>query len=74
VPWPPSSKQHKRLAGLGINSGDNNLIVSNSTRLFLAMEHERVAARLRLRDRFTDADLDDAVRTALRGLIQQSAA
>lgn len=35
---------------------------------------ERVAARLRLRDRFTDADLDDAVRTALCGLIQVSAA
>jgi hypothetical protein len=35
---------------------------------------ERVAARLRLRDRFTDADFDDAVRTALRGLIQESAA
>jgi hypothetical protein len=33
-----------------------------------------VAARLRLRDRFTDADFDDAVRTALRGLIQESAA
>ena len=35
---------------------------------------ERVAARRRLRDRFTDADLDDAVHTALRGLIQNSAA
>jgi hypothetical protein len=66
VPWPPSSKQHKRLAGLGINSGDNNLIVSNSTRLFL----ERVAARLRLRGRFTDTDLDDAAHAALTGLIQ----
>jgi hypothetical protein len=32
-----------------------------------------VAARL-LRDRFNDADLDEAVRTALRGLIQESAA
>ena len=36
MPWPPSSKQHKRLAGLGINSGDNNLIVSNSTDFFLS--------------------------------------
>jgi hypothetical protein len=35
---------------------------------------ERVAARLRLRDRFTDVDLDDAVRTALGGMIQVSAA
>ena len=28
---------------------------------------ERVAGRLRLLDRFTDSDLDDAVRTALAG-------
>jgi hypothetical protein len=35
---------------------------------------ERVAARLQLHGRFTDADLDDAVRTALSGLIQESAA
>ena len=31
---------------------------------------ERVAAWLQLRGRFTDADLDDAVRTALGGLVQ----
>jgi hypothetical protein len=35
---------------------------------------ERVAARLALRGRFTDKDVDDAVRLALRGLIQESAA
>jgi hypothetical protein len=35
---------------------------------------ERVASRLRLRGSFTDVDLDDAVRQALRGLIQVSAA
>ena len=35
---------------------------------------ERVAARLQLCGRFTDADLDDAVRTALCGLVQESAA
>jgi hypothetical protein len=35
---------------------------------------ERVAARLQLRGRFTDRDFDDAVRRALRGLIQESAA
>ena len=35
---------------------------------------ERVVARLQLHRGFTDADLDDAVRSALNGLIQQSAA
>ena len=35
---------------------------------------ERVAARLQLRGSFTDLDFDDAVRQALRGLIQESAA
>jgi hypothetical protein len=35
---------------------------------------ERVAARLTLRGRFDDSDLDDAVRVALSGLIQESAA
>jgi hypothetical protein len=35
---------------------------------------ERVAARLALCGRFTDADLDDAVHTALCGLIQESSA
>ena len=35
---------------------------------------ERVASRLRLRGNFTNLDLDDAVRQALRGLIQESAA
>jgi hypothetical protein len=35
---------------------------------------ERVIARLQLQHGFTDADLDDAVRSALNGLIQQSAA
>jgi hypothetical protein len=35
---------------------------------------ERVAARLQLRGRFTDRDFDDAVRLALRHLIQESAA
>jgi alkylhydroperoxidase family enzyme len=35
---------------------------------------ERVFARLQLHHGFTDADLDDAVRSALNGLIQQSAA
>jgi hypothetical protein len=35
---------------------------------------ERVAARLRLRGhRFTDADLDRAIRSALQGLIQSAA-
>jgi hypothetical protein len=32
-----------------------------------------VAARLMLRDRFNDADLDDAVRVALRRLIESAA-
>jgi hypothetical protein len=35
---------------------------------------ERVAARLTLRGRFNDADLDDAVHVALHGLSQDSAA
>jgi hypothetical protein len=35
---------------------------------------ERVAARLRLRGRFDDADVEAAVRTALQGLVQESAA
>jgi hypothetical protein len=35
---------------------------------------ERVAARLQLRGRFADHDFDEAVRLALRGLIQESAA
>jgi hypothetical protein len=35
---------------------------------------ERVAARLTLRGRFDDKDLDDAVRLALRGLLQETAA
>jgi hypothetical protein len=37
---------------------------------------KRVAARLRLRGQpnFTDADLDRAIRLALKGLIQESAA
>jgi hypothetical protein len=34
---------------------------------------EQVAARLMLRDRFNDADLDDAVRVALRRLIESAA-
>ena len=34
---------------------------------------ERVVARLQLRGSFTDADLDDAVRAALTGLIQSAA-
>ena len=34
---------------------------------------ERVVARLQLHRGFTDADLDDAVRTALTGLIQSPA-
>jgi hypothetical protein len=34
---------------------------------------ERVAARLALRGRFNDADLDEAVRVALRELIQSAA-
>ena len=34
---------------------------------------ERVAARLRLLSRFSDADLDDAVRLALLGLHQSAA-
>ena len=34
---------------------------------------ERVAARLVRRGRFTDADLDEAVRVALRELIQSAA-
>jgi hypothetical protein len=35
---------------------------------------ERVIARLQLQRGFTDADLEDAVRWALKGLIQKSAA
>ena len=35
---------------------------------------ERVAARMRLGDRFTDDDLSAAVHVALRGLIQEFAA
>jgi hypothetical protein len=35
---------------------------------------ERVGARLQLQRGFTDGDLDDAVRLALRGLIQRSVA
>jgi hypothetical protein len=35
---------------------------------------ERVAARLQLLGSFTDRDFDNAVRLALRGLIQESAA
>jgi hypothetical protein len=35
---------------------------------------ERVAARLSLRGRFDDKDLDGAVRQALRGLLQETAA
>jgi hypothetical protein len=34
---------------------------------------ERVVARLQLHRGFTDADLDDAVRIALTGLIQSAA-
>jgi len=34
---------------------------------------ERVVARLQLHRGFTDADLDDAVRAALTGLIQSAA-
>ena len=34
---------------------------------------ERIVARLRLQCGFTDADLDDAVRAALTGLIQSVA-
>ena len=34
---------------------------------------ERVVARLRLHRHFTDSDLDDAVRTALTGLVQSAA-
>jgi hypothetical protein len=34
---------------------------------------ERVVARLQLQRGFTDADLDDAVRAALTGLVQSAA-
>jgi hypothetical protein len=34
---------------------------------------ERVVARLQLQRGFTDADLDDVMRAALRGLIQSAA-
>jgi hypothetical protein len=34
---------------------------------------ERVIARLKLQRGFTDADLDDAVRAALQGLVQSAA-
>jgi hypothetical protein len=34
---------------------------------------ERVVARLQLHRGFTDADLDDAVRAALTGLVQSAA-
>jgi hypothetical protein len=35
---------------------------------------ERIAARLNLRGHFTDRDFDEAVQSALTGLIQKSAA
>ena len=38
-------------------------------RLFI----ERVVARLQRQSGFTDADLDDAVRAALQGLVQSAA-
>jgi hypothetical protein len=38
-----------------------------------AFSLERVFARLQLHHGFTDAELDDAVRTALTGLIQSAA-
>ena len=44
-------------------------ITVEKRRVFL----ERVIARLRLHHGFTDADLDDAVRAALSGLIQSAA-
>ena len=34
---------------------------------------ERVVARLQMHRGFTEADLDDAVRAALRGLVQSAA-
>jgi hypothetical protein len=34
---------------------------------------ERIVARLQLQRGFTDGDLDDAVRAALKGLIQSAA-
>ncbi len=35
---------------------------------------ERLVAQLRLRGRFSTADLEDVVRSALKGLVQKSAA
>ena len=46
-----------------------NRIAVEKRRVFL----ERVIARLQLQRAFTDADLDDAVRAALTGLIQSAA-
>jgi hypothetical protein len=73
----PLSFQH---CALNLKSGllalsDAQLAVVMTAARGLPMEKrglflERVAARLRLRDRFTDADLDGAVRTALGGLVQ----
>jgi hypothetical protein len=46
-----------------------NRITVEKRRVFL----ERVIAHLQLHRGFTDADLDDAVRAALTGLIQSAA-
>jgi hypothetical protein len=44
-------------------------VPAEKRRLFI----ERVVARLQLHHGFTDADLDDAVRAALTGLVQSAA-
>ena len=58
---------HQRAAVLAIAAG----LSDEKRRTFI----ERLNARLGLRgSRFTDADLDTAIRTALQGLIHNSAA
>jgi len=46
-----------------------NRVPVEKRRLFV----DRVVARLQLQRGFTDADLDDALRAALRGLIRSAA-
>ncbi len=58
---------------------DNQLAVVMTAARGLPVEKrsvflERIAARLELLGSFADRDFDDAVRRALRGLIQESAA
>jgi hypothetical protein len=70
----------KTLGGKRIGATRNGATrVDNMSRADFPVEKrsaflERVAARLQMLGSFTDRDFDDAVRLALRGLIQESAA